>query len=147
MPSAITTFGANAILNMLFGQRTPVPGTFYVALLTQAPGAQASGSTLTEPPANTGYARVAMTNDNHNWGIGLAGFVATTADISFPAATTGWPVITHYALCDAATGGNVFLYGSFNTPRRIFAKDKVVIPSGLLGLTVSSLTTTSATVF
>lgn len=141
MPSAITAFGADAFLNMIFGALVEVPTHFYVALLSQAPGAQTTGDMLSEPPGGSGYSRVSVPNNSSIWGEAAGGFSSTVADISFGVAVTDWPVITHYALCDGALTGGVYLYGSFAVPRKITAGDRVTVPSGLLSLTVSSLTT------
>lgn len=141
MPSAITSFGANTMLDMIFGRHTEVPEQFYIALLTQPPGAQTTGELLSEPGAGTGYARMALVNSNTSWGEAAGGFTSTIADITFPTATADWPVITHYALTDGMFAGGVYLYGSFAVPRKILTGDKVTVPAGLLSLTLSSLTT------
>lgn len=141
MPSAITAFGADAILDMVFGKSLDVPDAFYAALLTQAPGEQTTGELLSEPDAGLGYARIPLANDDTVWGEAAGGFVTTVADVVFDVALADWPVITHYALTEGLYEGGVYLYGSFAVPRKIITGDRPSIPAGLLSLTVSSLTT------
>lgn len=148
MASAITSFGADTFLNMLFGARTAVPADFYLALLTQAPGEHTTGELLSEPPAGVGYGRVQVPNSPAYFGAGAGGFVATVAEIDFPTATADWPdVITHYALCDGTYTGGVYLYGSFVSARRVKRGDRVSVPSGLLSLSIASLSTAVAGAF
>lgn len=147
MSSAITTYGASYVLNVLFGQRQTPPPFYYVALLTQAPGEQADGTTLKEPDPNAGYARAQLLNDTFSWGQAVDGMVTSTASVLYPVATSDWTPVTHYALCDAQTGGNVYLYGSFTTPRKVTSGDQCRIPSQLLNVSVASLPTALVSTF
>lgn len=147
MASAITTYGASYVLNVMFGQRDLAPDFYFMALLTQAPGTQTDGSLITEPPVESGYSRVQVLNDLNTFGGAANAVVATTAQIAFPVATADWPTVTHYALCDTEVGGNVYLYGSFNIPRRVFAGDQARIAPQGLSLTVGSLSSALSSTF
>lgn len=137
--SALTAFGTDALLNILFGVRRPVPATYYLALLTTAPAVTATGDTLPEPTVGqTGYVRAAVPNIDQWWAVGAAGATTTAQMVTFAPATAGWPEITHYALCDAVTGGNVYLYGRLTVPRRVAAGDAAAVPPGLLEITTIS---------
>ena len=79
----------------------------YLGLSTANPGDDASG--LVEPSGN-GYARVVMN------------FPAAT---NFPACTGSWGRISHFALFDAASGGNMLLYGTLHIPKDIVGGDSL----------------------
>lgn len=139
--NAITVWGANYLLDVMFGRRSTPPTSYYVALLTQPPGDHTDGTLLSEPPSERGYARAQIANTEFAWEDATTASTSNLAGLAFPVATASWPVVTHYALCDSLVGGNVYLYGSFAVPRRISAGDQVIVPAGLLTLSVGSLTT------
>lgn len=73
--------------------------TYYLALSTAAP----TSAGIAEPSANgTGYVRMKIDafTDAAN------GVVSNANAITFPDTTASWGNITHYAVFDAATGGN-----------------------------------------
>ena len=74
----------------------------YLALSTADPTADGSG--LSEPSGGS-YARVEIAAAD--WGNAAAGVITTVNDVTCPAPTGDWGRITHVALCDAATEGNV----------------------------------------
>lgn len=139
MSATITSYGATYFLDTLFGRRQAAPSDFWVALCTQAPGAQADGTMLAEPDPNAGYARALLPNDAISWAAADTGVIATSAAVVFPVATGDWTRVTHWALGDELTGGNVYLYGTFAAGRRIAAGDVARIPAGVLNLSLASL--------
>lgn len=147
MASGITKWGASYLLDVVFGKRSDTPTSFYVALLTQAPGEQADGSLLVEPPSSAGYARIELPNDTFSWGKASGGVTATLASVFYATATEDWPVITHYALCDAVVDGNVYLFGAFNVPRKVIKGDACRIPPNALSISVGSLTNAFVSAF
>lgn len=104
---------------------SPTQGTvFYLALSTTAPNE--NGGNVSEPFSQYGYARVgigitAFTNqsvfpDNPTYDQANDKYSITNqADIQFPEATGSWGTITHFAIYDAKTGGNVIAYGALNS--------------------------------
>lgn len=139
MSNQITSFGASWVLDCLFGQRQTPPASFFIALLTQDPGPNCDGTTLSEPDPNAGYARGLINNDALSWGQAEDGVTSSTATVLFPIATDTWASVSHYALCDELTGGNVFLYGRFTVARKVATGDQCRIPSQLMSLSVASL--------
>lgn len=79
----------------------------YLGLSTANPRDDASG--LEEPKGN-GYARVAAN---------------LSAATNFPKATGGWGRISHFALFDAASGGNMLFYGAVVCPRDILDGESI----------------------
>jgi hypothetical protein len=136
VPSDVSVYGQNYIVGLLFG-RTPTapPTTYYVAMMTQAPDVTNDGTQLSEP-VGAGYARISIPNDGTTWGAPAGGVVANINTVTWAAATADWPTTSHYALCDAATGGNVYLFGTFRTPRKVSAGHQAVLYPGMLTVSV-----------
>jgi hypothetical protein len=58
-----------------------------------------------------------------------------SSTVTFPSASANWGVVTHFALFDAATGGNMLFHGPLTTPKVVNAGDSFVFPVG--NITVS----------
>jgi hypothetical protein len=86
---------------------TPV----YMALCTTVPTDADTGSTIIE--ANyTGYARKSIANTDWNAASGTTAAATNAAAIIFAACTAGTSTIIGFAICDAATVGNVLYWGT-----------------------------------
>lgn len=79
------------------------PTTVYCAAYTSDPGETNTG---TEVSGNA-YARVAIT-----FGSASSGSSTNSADIVFPTASGSWGTITHFAIFDQLTTGNMLVYGA-----------------------------------
>ena len=101
----------NKVLNHLFGKGNYSPPTIYLALSTAAPADDGSG--LAEPSGN-GYSRVQTSASD--WNQASSGSIDNAEDITFPQASGSWGTITHFALFDSASGGNLLAYGTLSTP-------------------------------
>lgn len=120
MPFLPSTFIQNEILNSI---KTDTP---HLALFTASPNAGGGG---TEVSGGT-YARRPIT-----YGSITAGAMSNSAVISF----TGLPnsTITHYAVFDALTGGNMKGYGAINSDSIIVSGDQMQFPVGSHSINVS----------
>lgn len=136
MASNVTDWGAAQYLSMIFGLITP-PAGYYIALCTEEPGTVADGTVLTEiEPTDTAYSRV-------YYPAGLSAWSDPTIDLNtsnlnqvdFGVPGIDWGVITHYAICDSITDGNLYSYGEFNVPVYVSSTYEVAIPIG--GITVA----------
>lgn len=112
MPFARRT--ERALLNSLFGKSSDfgalasVP-TIYVALMTASPNKTGGGT-----EANyTSYARVATVASDWEASSGNDP-IKNDVNITFPEATGGSNTVTHFALYDASTAGNLIAYGALN---------------------------------
>lgn len=86
--------------------------TRYVALLTAVPTSASTGSTITEA-TYTGYAR--KTTASTDWAAPVAGTPSSIQNanpIIFAACTGGASTVVAFAICDAATAGNVLAWGT-----------------------------------
>jgi len=100
----------NELLDHVFGNSAySAPASLYVALSTADPTDDGSG--LNEPVGN-GYARVGVTNNLTEWPAATGGSKSNANDVTFPLATGAWGTITHFAILDAATGGNLLGSGA-----------------------------------
>ena len=109
----VTTYFKNLVAGNVFGSKTTpaIPSTYYIGLSTSAPDEDGTGAT--EPSSSAGYARVAISN----LGDPVNGEVSNEQAISFNESTSSWGTITHYVIYDAATSGNLLMYGQFLIPR------------------------------
>lgn len=133
---SLSNFAEKKINDYLFGGTsfTP-PATYYIALLTAAPS---ESGTYSE--ANyTGYSRVAVANNKTNFTTAADDGNATITnqvEIRFPVATGGSSTVTHVALFDAASGGNMWAYGTLAISKNYTAGDRPVFEIGALVFTI-----------
>jgi hypothetical protein len=100
----------------------------YFALYTSNPGERGIDGTEVNT-SNTGYNRM-------NASFTVADGVATLSDdISFPIATASWGTITHFALRDDYTGGNLLFYGALSNSLSISTQETLIISAS--GLRIS----------
>jgi len=119
------------ILDHLFGKGAYTPPTIYIGLSTVDPADDASG--LAEPSGN-GYARV--TTAAADWNASSSGALANANNITFPEASGSWGTITHFALFDAASAGNMLAHGALGTPKAIGSGDTAEFAVGDIDVTL-----------
>lgn len=117
--ASLTDFGERRALDGALGGVTTA-ATMYAALFTAAPGEAGGGTEV----SGDGYVRQTMefgaaTTD----GAGVT-TAANSAEVLFPAATADWGSITHVALFDAASAGNMIWHGPLATARTILTGDQ-----------------------
>jgi hypothetical protein len=132
-----TNFERNRILDLRYGDGSySKPATVYIALFTAAPTVAGGGTEVT----GGSYARVAITNDLANWADAVAGVKSNALAITFPTATAGWGVVTHFAIFDAPTAGNMLDFaelksGGVPAPKTIANGDTPSFSAGQIQLT------------
>ena len=92
--------------------------------------ANLEAGTLTYEVSGGSYARQSVA-----FAAASNGTSATNATVTFPAASANWGTITHVAVMDAATAGNVLFWGAVTTAKTIETGDTFQVTSG--NLTVS----------
>jgi len=100
------------LLDHLFGKGSYTPPTVYVALCTSAPSDTDTGSTITEA-TYTGYSRKSTAAGD--WNTAASGAIDNANAITFDACTGGSSNVTHFALVDAASAGNVLVWGALDS--------------------------------
>lgn len=114
---SLTDAMANAVLDEVLGTSGVLPATVYIGLLLSAPNPDGSGVV---EPSGFGYSRVAVSNNSTEWLAASARSKTHANNIVFPTATGGgWGTVTHVGVFDAASGGNLKIYGALTTPRVI----------------------------
>lgn len=141
--SAMSDYLENKLVDQLFrGQTAPSTTTLYVALLTAAPSDSGGGTEV----SGNGYARVSVTSSLTNWAgtqstgsttasSGTGGQTSNNGAITFPTPSATWGTVTHFAIYDAATGGNLLFYGALTIPKTVNQSDTVSFPAGSLAVT------------
>jgi len=94
------------LLDHVFGKGSYAAPSIYVAFSTKDP--LDDGSALAEPSGG-GYSRVATVGDD--WNAAAGGIIDNAGEITFNEATDDWGTITHFALMDAESGGNLLVHG------------------------------------
>ncbi len=115
---SFTDYWEDRILDHIFGKGNYAPPTIYVGLSTADPLDDSSG--LAEPSGNS-YARVQTSASD--WNAASDGSLDNANDITFAQATGNWGTITHFALFDAATGGNMLAHGALSQSKAIDSSD------------------------
>jgi hypothetical protein len=123
-----STYTDNKLLDHLLGSSTYAkPASKYLALFVGDPmggGAEVSTS-------GTGYARQSSA-------FTVASNVATnTASVEFPAATASWGTLTHAAIYDAATGGNMLVSAPLTLSKAIATGDVFRITASNYSVTLT----------
>jgi hypothetical protein len=127
---SFTNYLENAVMDHVFGSGTfTKPAGRYVALFTAAPGEAGGGTEL----VGNGYARQSA-------GFTISGTSPTqgtnTAAIEYPTATASWGTVTHVAVFDAASGGNMLSYAALSVSKTIGSGDVFRIPASNLTFTL-----------
>ena len=136
--SAASNYLENKVLDhVLTATSYTAPATRYLALFNNTSGNAATNleaGTLTDETSTSGtaYARKAVT-----FAAASGGTSATNATVTFDAATASWGTITHVAVMDNATGGNVLFWGAVTTSKQIDAGDTFQVTSGNLTISLA----------
>lgn len=126
---AFSNYAENLVLQFFLGTNAPTrPANLYIALCTVAVTDSDSGSTLTEPSSANGYARYQSDPGDTRWLRPGDGTASNSVQIgTFGPATASWGTISHFAICTAATGGQVIWHGAFSTAKAVGTGDRPTI--------------------
>jgi len=113
------------------------PTSLHLGLFINTSGnaaANLEAGTLTDEVSlsGTAYARMSVA-----FAAASGGTSATNATVTFATATAAWGTITHVAIMDAATGGNVLFWGAVTTAKAIDSGDTFQITSGNLSISLA----------
>lgn len=122
---------ADILLDFMFRNQAFAQPNIHVALCDADPTDAGTGSTISEPGGN--YARV----DFADWTAAAAGALSNNTDIDFPTPSVDWPTVTHSAILDAATLGNLLIYATANPNQAPKVGDPVKFPAGDYDVTLT----------
>lgn len=93
------------------------PTVLAMALYTAAPSDAGGGTEV----SGGGYARATLNPLDANWTAASStdGITTNAVDITFPAPSANWGVVTHFGIFDAASAGNLLIWGALQLPRTI----------------------------
>jgi 2-keto-4-pentenoate hydratase len=129
--SAASDYLENKVLDhVLKNTAYSQPANLYIGLWTADNGLEAG--TLTAEVSGGSYARMLVT-----FGAASGGSASNSATVTFPAATANWGTITHVAVMDALTSGNVLFHGAVTTSKTIENGDTFQISSGNLTISLA----------
>ncbi len=131
---AISLYGANKVLDKLFGNTTlSQPTSLYFGVSTTSP--VNDGTNVTEPVGNN-YSRVLVSNsDKTNWTVAASGSLSNATAITFPESSGSWGTVVSVVIYDALTSGNLWFYDTL-TPSRAVATNTTIYFSAS-GVTIS----------
>ena len=130
--SSFSDYAEDLVLTWLFTTDTATrPTAWYVGLFTAAPSDTGGGTEV----SGNGYARKATGTISVS---GTATTASNSAAIEFAAASGGnWGTITHAAIFDASTAGNMLAWAPLTTSRTINDGDVFRIPASSLTITLT----------
>lgn len=103
--------------------------TIYVGLYTATPSDSGGGTEC----SGGSYARV---DASSSFSAASGGSSANTSAITFPEATASWGTVTHFGIFDAATTGNLLLWGALDASKAVDSGDTVSFAIGDLTVTL-----------
>lgn len=123
-----TNYAENKILDHMLGVTSFTMPTTHLALFTAAPGEAGGGTEV----SGGSYARVALSG---KLGAASGGVTTNTSAIDFPTATADWGTVTHAAVFDASTSGNMLTYGALTASRIVYSGDALSLAIGAFTVT------------
>lgn len=131
--SAASDYLENKVLDHVLGNTAYTPATtLYLGLFTSDGGLENNTAGSQTEISGGSYARKAVT-----FNAASAGSADTAATVTFDAATANWGTITHVAVMDASTGGNVLFYGAVTTSKTIESGDTFQVSAGNLTISLA----------
>lgn len=103
------------------------PTAWYVALFTTATTDAGGGTEV----SGGSYARTAVSFSVTN------NVASNSANVLFPTATASWGTVTHVAIYDASTGGNLLFHGAASSSKLIDVGDAYLISASNISVTMS----------
>jgi len=129
---SLSDYSEDALLDhILMVSSLTQPSGIYMALSTADPLDDASG--IAEPSGG-GYARIAV----NNWTPAASRGTQNEDIVTFAEARLSWGTITHFALYDALTGGNMLAHGSLSTSKVVGNGDSIYFAAGDVNILISA---------
>ena len=128
--SAMSDYLENKLVDhILRNTAFTMPTTIYVGLYTAAPSDAGGGTEVT----GGSYARVQVGPSVSAWlstngttsgaSSGTGGVTSNAADITFPAPSANWGVVTHFGIFDAITTGNLIMWAALTASKTVNSGD------------------------
>lgn len=144
--SQLTDYTENKWIDHMFrGRQWTAPTVIAMALFTAAPGEAGGGTEV----SGGSYARVQQGPSDSTWrstqgtttavaSSGTSGQTTNAGVITFPVPTGTWGLITHSAIMDATTAGNMLMYGTLAASKNVNNGDPApTFPDSSITVTVA----------
>jgi hypothetical protein len=127
--AAMSNYLENALINATLRNTTYTsPSVVYAGLFTSDPTDAGSGTEVT----GGSYARKAMT-----FGAPSDGASVNSGAVEFDQATGDWGTITHFAIFDALTTGNMLYHGALTASKTIETGDVFKFATSSVSVTLA----------
>jgi hypothetical protein len=127
--AAMSNYLENALINATLRNTTYTsPATVYAGLFTSDPTDAGSGTEV----SGGSYAREAIT-----FGAPSNGVSVNSAAVEFDQATADWGTITHFAIFDALTTGNMLYHGALTASKTIETGDVFKFATSSVSVTLA----------
>lgn len=126
--TSMSNYFENKLIDHVFrGVAYTAPAALYVALFTAAPSDSGGGTEVT----GGAYARVNLAPSTTNWAAtngattttnpssGTTGTTSNNSVVTFPTPTANWGTVTHAAIFDASTAGNMLTWAALSASKTI----------------------------
>lgn len=130
------------VLNLIFNNalaNATTPMSLNSASVWVALGTAGADGSFTELAATGAYARVAKSRTSTtDWAAATGTSPATTLNataINFPTASASWGTVTHFAIYDASTAGNVIYWADLTASKTIGSGDTASFAAGAIVIT------------
>jgi hypothetical protein len=133
--AALTDHAENLLLNFLMTTGTATrPTNWYVALYTSAPNDASTGSSGGTEVSGNGYSRQSV-----SWAAasGTGGTTSNSGVVTFTASGGSFGTVTHLAIADASSGGNLLWHGAMTSSKAVADGDSLQFAVGAIDLTIA----------
>jgi hypothetical protein len=124
-----TDYLENKLLDHQTGKTAYTMPSVWIGLFTVAPSDAGGGTEVT----GGSYAR--KSTAGADWAAASGGSTSNATVQTFVTASASWGTVTHFALFDAASGGNMLRWAALTTSKAIGSGDVASFPIGNLVLT------------
>ena len=132
--SDLSNYLEDALINhILRNTAYASPGTnVWISLYTTNPDEDDSGTEV----SGGSYAREQLSGTG-DWDAPSNGATANTADLTFTQATASWGEVTHVAIHDASSAGNLLFYGALSVSKTVDNGDTFKFNAGDLDVSLA----------
>jgi hypothetical protein len=119
-------YAENKVNELLVGKTAFTLPTAYVALFTAAPSDSGGGTEVT----GGSYAR--KSTAGADWNTSSGGSISNANAITFVTASASWGTVTHWAVFDASSAGNMLFWAILTNSKTIGSGDTASFAAGAL---------------
>lgn len=123
MSDALSNYLENKLLDVVLSRGSYTAHDVFIGLFTTDPTDAGTGTEV----SGGSYVRQPVT-----FTAASGGAAGNTADIFFPVASSDWGTITHFALFDAKSGGNMLFHAALDMPKVMTIADQFKFPQGYI---------------